>query len=345
MLLTPVPAVIAANAGVGKPWAHHATGVLCGLLAGATFLFGAIDVAASGSGDPISLLVSHPVDAGLMVTALLAALLTAKPVRERVARVLPLDPDNPVHAVAMVLGVILLGSQVSAIAFSDVLAADLKLPPLSLADLLWQELPFLILAAVGVGMYLRRDFTDSALRLGLVRPRAWQVALALAAAGAFYALGAASQGLSQTLTPALAERVDQTSTHLFSALDNPVGIVALALIPGICEEVLFRGALQPRLGLVATAVLFTAIHTEYGFSIDVGTIFVIAIGLGLVRRYANTTACCVSHVTYNLITGTGLPGSLVWIALAFEVAMIAFVIYMLLTRNRKAEEPVNAGLG
>src|SRR6202007_667477 len=50
VLLTPLPMVIAANAAVGKAWAHHATGILCGLLAGSMFLFGAIDYATGGGG-------------------------------------------------------------------------------------------------------------------------------------------------------------------------------------------------------------------------------------------------------------------------------------------------------
>ena len=328
--------MIAANAGVGKPWAHHATGILGGLLAGATFLFGAIDIAAASSGphNPTA------VDVGIMVTALLAALLAAKPVRERVARVLPMDPDNPVHALALVLAVILLGTQVSSIAFSDVLAADLKLPALTVADLIWQEAPFLILAAVGVGIYLRRDLLSATTRLGLVRPQPWHLVLALAAAGLFYGMGAASQYLGQSLTPGLAEQVTRTDQHLFGGLNNWYGIIALALVPGICEEVLFRGALQPRFGIITTAVLFAAIHTEYGFSIDVVTIFLIAIGLGFIRRYANTTACCVCHATYNLVSGTGLPGITLWIAIGVEVVLVAIALYLMLARRRASESPM-----
>jgi len=106
-----------------------------------------------------------------MATGVVAAVLAAKPVRDGLARVLPMDPDNPVHALALVLAVILLGTQVSATAFSDVLAADMKLPPLKVTDLFWQELPFLVLGAVGVGLYIRRDASATGSRLGLVRPR------------------------------------------------------------------------------------------------------------------------------------------------------------------------------
>ena len=71
----------------------------------------------------------------------------------------------------------------------------------------------------------------------------------------------------------------------------------------------------------------------------------LALGLGLIRKYANTTACCASHVAYNLITGTGLPGPLAYVAIGVEVVLIAVVIYAFATRARKSEEPISAGLG
>src|ERR1700680_1206498 len=46
-VLFPLPLVITANAAVGKSWAGHATGILAGVTAGITFLFGALDLAAA----------------------------------------------------------------------------------------------------------------------------------------------------------------------------------------------------------------------------------------------------------------------------------------------------------
>src|SRR5438874_2132152 len=103
--------IIAANASVGKAWASHASGILCGLLAGSVFLFGAIDYASAGSG------VHNPpaLDIGVMVSGLAAAAIASKPVRDRAARWIPIDPANPVHSLALALAVILFGTQVSSI--------------------------------------------------------------------------------------------------------------------------------------------------------------------------------------------------------------------------------------
>src|SRR5260370_26797426 len=118
-----------------------------------------------------------------MVTGLIAATLVSKPVRERLSRYLPINPDNPVHSLALVLAVILFGTQVSAIAFTDVLAANLKVPPLAIGDLVAQSAPLAFLAFAGVGLYIRRSFAASSHRLALVPPACWPITLALGAPG------------------------------------------------------------------------------------------------------------------------------------------------------------------
>ena len=324
--------MVIANAAVGRAWAPHAAAILGGLLAGALFLFGAIDYA-SGPGPDHN---SPIVDYAIMATAFAAAAVASRPVRVWAARFIPIDPDNPVHALALALAVILFGTQVASIAFTDVLASEQHTPPLTIGDLFSQEVPFLVLAFAGVGLWIRRRLTESGTRLGLVAPAWWHVALALAAAGVFFAISLGADWLSHTLTPSVAGEVDRTTQHLFGGLTDSPGIIALALLPGICEDALFRGALQPRLGIVLTAVLFTSIHAEYGLSIDVPTIFAIAIGLGLIRKYANTTASIGCHVAYNLLVGFGLTGTALYAAIGVEAVLIAVVAYAIWVRRRRA---------
>ncbi|HEY8816210.1 MAG TPA: CPBP family intramembrane glutamic endopeptidase [Candidatus Dormibacteraeota bacterium] len=318
--------VITANAAVGKRWASHATGILAGLTAGATFLVGALDLGGAG------LVQAGPggqqaaLDGGIMVTAAVAAILAARPVRERIAYWLPIDPDSPVHAYALVLAVILFGTQVATILFVDVLAIDQTLPPISVGDVLASETPFLIMALAGIGLYVRRNAGGAAQRLGLVRPAWWQIALALAASGAFFALIQGADWLSHQWTPGVASQVDKTTGHVFGGLNDPIGIAAIALLPGICEEILFRGALQPRLGLIVTAILFASIHTQYGLSFDALAVLIVAVGLGLIRKYANTTTSGLAHITYNLLAAIGV-GSLLGVAVGVELILVALAAY------------------
>jgi len=239
--------------------------------------------------------------------------------------------------------VILFGTQASAIFFANPVVQEGKLSPLTVTDLVLQELPFLILALIGVGLYIRRGFRGSLVRLGLVRPAWWHVPLALAAAGAFISFSQGMDYLSRTLTPETANQIDATTRHLYGGMGDAAGIAALALAPGICEEILFRGALQPRLGLLIPALLFTSIHTQYGFSFDALAVLVIAIGLSLIRRYANTTAAVLCHVTYNLVVGVGIGDQLLGYAVAAELLLIAVVVYALwTTRRREAGAPTEA---
>lgn len=343
VVLTPLPLVIAANAAVGRRWAHLAIGILAGVSAGVTFLIGALDLAGAGRAAGGSS-TQNPVavDVGIMVTAAIAAALASKPVRERVARLLPIDPDNPVHALALVLAVLLFGTQVTSIVFANLGASTQT--ELTLGDLISQEAPFLVLAAAGVGLFMRRNLPQAAERLGLVIPAWWQVVLAVAAAGAFFAFGLGMDWLSHAWTPDVARQVDSTTQRLFGGLGTPLGIAALALAPGICEEIMFRGALQPRLGLIATALLFTCIHTQYGLTLDALSVFVIALGLGLIRKFTNTTTSVICHTTYNLIVGLagiGVAGLQIEVAIVLELVLIAVSAYAIWSNRRRTPLPAN----
>ena len=334
--MLPVPFVLGANLAVGKQWGVAVTTLFGAFAVALLALFGLADLAG------LPLLSSEltaqsrfALDAGLVVTAVASAGFLLKPIRRDVARFLPIDPDNPVHELALVFAVALLGLQVTSIAFTDVLASNNSQPPLTILDLFENELPFLVTAVFGVGIFIRRTPAEAARRLGVVLPAWWQVPLALACAGAFFALSQASDSLSRILTPDLAHRVGATTQHVFGQLDNPWGLVAIALIPGICEELLFRGALQPRLGLLFTAVLFTSVHTEYGFSFDTLTVFVIAIGLGFLRKYTNTTTSATAHVSYNLLAGIGITGAALNLAIVVEAVLLGVSGYALLAQRRR----------
>jgi hypothetical protein len=326
--LTPLPLIITANAAVGKPWANHAAEILGGVAGGLVFLMGVADLAGAPVLAPAPNLELHrALDFTVMATGLLAAVVAARPVRKWLARVLPIDADSPVHALALTLAVILFGIDAAVISFTDALAGATSQPALTVADLFLDEIPFLVLALVGVGLSIRRSLAPSLSRLGIVVPTWWHLALAIAVAGALFAFTQATDYLSHVWTPDVANRVDSTTRHVFGQLGTPSGIAAVALLPGICEEVLFRGALQPRIGLLATALLFTSVHTQYGLSFDTLAVFGSALGLGLVRKYTNTTSSCACHVGYNLLAGIGVGAAAFNAALAIELLLIAASAY------------------
>jgi len=72
---------------------------------------------------------------------------------------------------------------------------------------------------------------------------------------------------------------EQLLGPLFSSL---WGVATLGLAAALGEETLFRGALQPRFGLWATALIFALVHSNYGISLSTVVVFILGIVLGLI---------------------------------------------------------------
>ena len=169
------------------------------------------------------------------------------------------------------------------------------------------QLPLVIVALCGVGFGIRRNFRETLDRLGygpITLPQLGIVALFVVGA---LLLSFATDWLFATLQPDLFERVGEVSEGLLSPRGlSPAAAVLFALLiglgAGIGEETLFRGAVQPSLGIVLTSVLWAAVHVQYGPSVILIYIFVFSLALGFLRNRINTTATFITHSTYNFLT-------------------------------------------
>jgi membrane protease YdiL (CAAX protease family) len=220
------------------------------------------------------------------------------PALQRVlARVIPVRPGSPVVYLTIVLGLLLVAQQ----AGSQVQPGT----PLTLADLLAQDIPLLMLSFVGVGIFVRRSPRETAERLGLFPPgqkRWWLVALL--GIIAFLAIAYGIERVADKLSPTSQQQVTNATNVIFSRFNNPLGVILLGLMPAVVEETLFRGALLPRLGVVVTAVLFAALHTQYAITFATLEVLVLGIGLGLLRvRSGSTLPCMGTHAGYNIAVG------------------------------------------
>jgi membrane protease YdiL (CAAX protease family) len=281
----------------------------------------------------------QPANGAAVVASGALALLTAwRRFRSALARILPIDPDSVLDATAVMFTVLMVGTQVGAQLSGNVLETLSKQQSLHPIDLVVQDLPFVLAALLGVGLLIRRRPGAVLRRLGIVRPAWWQIVLALACAGAFYAFSTGADLLASRLTPDLAQKVAAANQQIFGQLANPIGIATIALTAGLSEEMLFRGALQPRLGLVWVALVFAAIHSQYGLSLDAVAVFILAIGLGLLRRFANTTTTIVCHVIYNAVVGVGLANVLpVPLLVIAEGLLLAALAVAVVIRPRRPE--------
>lgn len=80
----------------------------------------------------------------------------------------------------------------------------------------------------------------------------------------------------------------------------------LSFFAGTGEELLFRGAMQPLLGIWFTSILFVAIHGYFKFQkvghwVFGGMMFGLSMLLGYLFEYAGLIAAMSAHTVYDLI--------------------------------------------
>jgi membrane protease YdiL (CAAX protease family) len=92
-------------------------------------------------------------------------------------------------------------------------------------------------------------------------------------------------------------------------------IAVLALTSGVAEELFFRGALQPSVGLITASVLFGLAHLVPTGPLALWSVFALAAGLlfgVLFEATGNLVAPVVAHVTVNAV-------NLHWLVKSFAV--------------------------
>ena len=72
-------------------------------------------------------------------------------------------------------------------------------------------------------------------------------------------------------------------------------------------EFLFRGAIQPKFGIVLTTALFTAAHVQYGLTPATLQIVIMSLLLGWLRRRHNTSVCILLHFLYDALALVVMP--------------------------------------
>jgi len=239
----------------------------------------------------------------MQAMALWGVLMSRRSVRETLARWLPLDPLSPVHALALLLSGYLVGNVVLVMTQGGLERfAETAVAP-SVAQVILQGMIFVVAALLGVGWLVRRGPGELAQRLGLEGLNGQQISRGvrwiIVLVTVQWAVGAAWF----LLDPEQAELLGDINELLLGDFDTVWQWLLLALASGVGEELLFRGALQPVLGLWPTAVLFALLHIQYGLTPITLVVFAIGVILGYVRRRDNTTLAIFIHTGYNFILG------------------------------------------
>lgn len=246
--------------------------------------------------EPFGLAPREAVAASLTVSAL-AALLA--PTRLRAAWLPPLglDPARPVHAV--VAATIVLTTLSAAIVFVQLQEEPSVLVPFHPTDSLVAVVSDVALALAGVGFLVTRDVAATLGRLDLRPLRPPQLGYAAVTALALNVAVAAMEWAESLLLPGVHALEDRFAFE-FVGMSPVAGVALVSVSAGVGEEVLFRGALQPRVGIALSAALFAALHVQYQIP---GMLMIFAVGaaLGLVKQRTSTTFTIVVHVVYDLV--------------------------------------------
>ncbi|HZU66442.1 MAG TPA: CPBP family intramembrane glutamic endopeptidase [Ktedonobacteraceae bacterium] len=166
-----------------------------------------------------------------------------------------------------------------------------------------RELSYLIIAIVGAGLYFRRSLPAVIERLGLDELCfEWERTLAVAGiVGGGVLLSVLGASILKHYDIAAYNSLRFTINSSLPYNDgNMAQIVILALavglVAGIGQEILFRGLLQPTFGLLPTTLLYTALHSQYGLSPAIALVFVSGLAFGWLRQRYSTWAAIIAHI-------------------------------------------------
>lgn len=223
--------------------------------------------------------------------------------RQWLARFTSLNPNSPVHTLALTLAGFLIANTTITLNQGGIEALAESADAASVGSLLLTGVALVAAAILGVGAWTRRSWQDVWERLGL-RPLQRTDLLVILRWTPILILAEGLISLLLTLTnPEQLALLEEVNSAFLGDLDSLPEWLILGLASGIGEEILFRGAIQPAFGLIPTAALFAVMHTQYGFSPLMLFIFFLGLILGLIRQRYSTTSAILVHFTYNFILG------------------------------------------
>lgn len=246
---------------------------------------------------------------GFWVPSLIAMLVVIPAVRRAVAKLIPIDPFRRTHALSLSMSMLVFINLflTLAIGLETINESMGQLSEAAIFSSIWsQDILLAILGLIGVGWLSRRNWSQALERLGLVKPTGMQMVMGLVIAlGMVFIVRAVEFAMLGVGYTGDAEVNELTQKLLGSLFVSIPGVLTIGLAAALGEEIIFRGALQPRFGLIFTTLLFALVHSNYGLTLSTLIVFVVGLGLGLVRIRFNTSTSMIVHAAYNI----GLVGS------------------------------------
>jgi len=242
-----------------------------------------------------------------IAAAFLCLLAALPPIQQQLARTFIAGPfpGHTARLTATMALVVLLLPVPAALIMPDLveLTRQSSAPLLEVPALVGQLLGELVFAVAAVGLGMGRGWRETFERLGLTGLRPHHPLVAAVGLAAVTGVNAGMEWIERTQFHELWLR-DQEMVRMMAAHLGLGATIVLGLSAGIGEEVMVRGALQPRTGLFWAALLFAAGHVQYTW-FGMLTILAIGLTLGFIRRASNTTTVIVVHMLYDIVAALG----------------------------------------
>ncbi|MDI6730761.1 MAG: CPBP family intramembrane metalloprotease [Candidatus Altarchaeum sp.] len=238
----------------------------------------------------------------LIIAGLLILLLLHEKFRENLIKIchLNIESENPRHYFALLLFLCILFAAVISFLWmtetgETIFETEIN-ARFNILDLVINEIFYLAIAVFGYGYLTRKNLTATLNDLGVKKPTSSDILFGFTVGIGLIFLIVVFALIFQHFGFA-GENTDEWLKNLISVQNAFV----LGLSAGICEEILFRGALQPKFGIIPTALLFAFLHIQYPALWMLFMIFIIGIILGYVRKITNTTTAIIVHSTYDVV--------------------------------------------
>jgi hypothetical protein len=222
---------------------------------------------------------------------------------DRIPGLRRLRPRAPISWLALSLLLLALAHNLAPTSGSSSVA-DTVSRPQTTGDLVAGQVPFVMVAVASVGPGVRRTVRETLERLGLRPMRPWWWLLGIATGVAVVKGGNHLYDLVNSFTPADCRlQQERVFEHLAGPARHWYAQLAIGVAAGTGEELLFRGALQPRVGILLASLLWASFHLQYtchGLP-SASNLYILVLGLvfGALRRWFGLGAAIAAHVAYD----------------------------------------------
>lgn len=237
------------------------------------------------------------------------SVIVSQKMRDRIQRLVDVhsvyNPLSAVHTTAIVLGMALLTSTMVLFLLSGGmagLAENIEVAGVSTVESIVTAFLWVLAAFMGVGYAIRRDLSFSLIRLGLRMPTSQDISVGIGGGVVLWLISVIFSIVWQIISDPTVFNEQTQAVDQFSQAINTLPLALLiSVTAAVGEEIFIRGALQPVFGLWITSLFFALLHSQYLFAPSMILIFVVAVGLGLIRRRLSTTSAIIAHFVYNFV--------------------------------------------